>query len=208
MKEFSLNVLYSAIIQGGVTMFQTLFKIIVPLIIVIPALANADVTAWQIVPEQSSITFTASQNNAPVTGEFKKFEGNINFDPNQLDKSNVHIIVDVGSIATPDPDISNTLKTADWFNAKVFPQAIFNATHFTKTGNNTYQANGTLTIRDKSLPIKLIYMLDQYTETNAVAKGMVVLKRNDFGIGQGDWTNTDVVKNDVQVNFKISAVKP
>ncbi len=50
-------------------------------------------------------------------------------------------------------------------------------------------------------------MLAHYSDTNAVAKGMVILKRNDFGIGQGDWTNTDVVKNDVQVNFKITAKK-
>lgn len=194
-------------IEGGFSMFQKIFKIIAALIIALPSFAFADVTAWQIVPELSNITFTASQNNAPVTGEFTKFEGNINFDPDQLNKSNVHMIVDVASVATSDPDIANTLKTADWFNAKVFPQAIFDATNFSKTGNNTYQANGTLTIRDKSLPIKLIFMLDQYTATNAVAKGMVILKRNDFGIGQGDWTNTDVVKNEVQVNFKITAKK-
>jgi polyisoprenoid-binding protein YceI len=190
-------------------MLHSFRKIIITFIfILIPTFANADVTAWQIVPEQSSITFTASQNNAPVTGEFKKFEGNINFDPNQQDKSNVRIIVDVASITTADPDISNTLKTADWFNAKIFPQAIFSATHFVKTGNNTYQADGTLSIRDKSLPVKLFFVLDQYSDTNAaVAKGMVVLKRNDFGVGQGDWVNTDVVKNDVQVNFKITAKK-
>ena len=172
-----------------------------------PTFANADVIEWQIVPEQSSITFSASQNNTPITGEFKKFEGNINFDPNQLDKSNVRMIVDVASITTTDPDVANTLKTAEWFNAKVFPQAIFSANHFVKTENNTYQANGTLSIRDKSLPVKLLFVLDQFTDTNAVAKGMVILKRNDFGIGQGDWSNTDVVKNDVQVNFKITAKK-
>ncbi len=189
-------------------MLQNFSKIIIFFIfIVMPTFANADVIEWQIVPEQSSITFSASQNNTPITGEFKKFEGNINFDPNQLDKSNVRMIVDVASITTTDPDVANTLKTAEWFNAKVFPQAIFSANHFVKTENNTYQANGTLSIRDKSLPVKLLFVLDQFTDTNAVAKGMVILKRNDFGIGQGDWSNTDVVKNDVQVNFKITAKK-
>lgn len=188
-------------------MFQSFRKIIIALIIILsPVFAYADVTAWQIVPEQSSITFTASQNNAPVMGEFKKFEGNINFDPNQLDKSNVRMIIDVASVTTADPDISGTLKTADWFNAKVFPQAIFTANNFTKTGSNAYQANGTLTIRDKTLPVKVLFILDQYTPTNAHAKGMVILKRDDFGVGQGDWSSTDVVKNEVQVNFKIAAV--
>ena len=188
-------------------MLQSFRKIITVFIfILIPTFANADIIAWQIVPDESSITFTASQNNAPVMGEFKKFEGNINFDPNQLDKSNVRIIIDTSSVSTSDPDISGTLKTADWLNAKVFPQAIFTANNFTKTGNSAYQANGTLTIRDKSLPVKVLFILDKYTPTNAHAKGMVVLKRDDFGVGQGDWSSTDVVKNEVQVNFKISAI--
>ncbi len=156
-------------------------------------------------PNQSSITFTVSQNNAPITGEFKNFAGNINFDPNQLNKCNVRFVVDTGSVSTSDQDISDMLITADWLNVKVFPQAIFNANNFVKTGNNSYQANGKLTIWNKTLPVKVLFMLDQYTQNNAEAKGSLVLKRNDFGIGQGDWANTDVIKNDVQVNFKICA---
>lgn len=175
--------------------------------IIIPVIAKADVTAWQIVPAQSSITFTASQNNAPVSGEFKNFSGTINFDPNQLDKSNVHMSVDINSISTSDSDIANTLQTADWFNAKLFPQAVFDSSHFTKTGNNTYEADGNLSIRDKTLPVKVEFTLEQYTSTNAKVKGMVLLNRNDFGVGQGDWKNTDVVKNAVKVNFQINAVK-
>ncbi len=182
-------------------------SVITFLFMFISTISFAAVTSWQIVPNQSSITFIASQNNAPVSGSFNSFNGKINFDPNQLEKSNVHIVVDMNSITTSDPDVSNTLKTADWFNAKLFPQAIFNASDFTKTGNNSYQANGTLTIRNKSLPIKLMFVLEQYSSTNAVAKGMVVIKRNEFGVGQGDWANTDVVKDDVQVNFQITAVK-
>jgi polyisoprenoid-binding protein YceI len=188
-------------------MFQFFSKIIISFIVIlIPTFANADITAWQIVPGESSITFTASQNNAPVMGEFKNFKGTINFDPNQLDKSSVRIIIDTNSVYTSDPDISSNLITADWLSVKIFPQAIFTANKFIKTGNNAYQANGTLTIRDKTLPVTVLFILDQYTPTNAHAKGMVILKRNDFGVGQGDWSSADVVKNEVQVNFKIAAV--
>lgn len=189
-------------------MFKLFHKIAIALmIILITSVAQAAVTAWQIVPDKSHITFIATQNNAPVNGEFKKFDGTINFDPNQLDKSDVHVVVDMNSITTSDPDISNTLKTAEWFNVKLFPQATFNANEFTKTGDNTYQAKGTLIIRDKNIPITLKFVLEQYTSSNAVVKGTVILKRNDFGIGQGEWVSTEVVKDDVQVNFQITASK-
>lgn len=36
---------------------------------------------WEIVPSQSEITFTGTQNGAPVTGRFKKFTGQIFVDP-------------------------------------------------------------------------------------------------------------------------------
>lgn len=181
--------------------------IFVLMFLLVATIANAAVPAWQIVPDKSHITFIATQNNAPVNGEFKQFVGKINFDPNQLNKSDVHVVVDMNSISTSDPDISNTLKTAEWFNVKLFPQAIFNANDFTKTADNTFEANGTLTIRDKNIPIKVKFVLEQYTSSNAVVKGTVLLKRNDFGIGQGEWVSTDVVKNDVQVNFQITALK-
>ena len=61
-------------------MFQSFRKIIIAYIfILIPTYTYAGVTTWQIVPHQSSITFTVSQNNAPITGEFKNFAGNISF---------------------------------------------------------------------------------------------------------------------------------
>lgn len=162
---------------------------------------------WEIIPKDSSLIFTATQNGSPVAGQFKKFMGNINFDPVALSSSNVQITIDITSISTSYKDIENTLKTPEWFDAKLFPNAIFKASQFTKTGNNTYQANGTLTIRDKTIPILLNFTLDKYTETNAHVMGSTVLKRTAFGIGTGEWSKTDEVKDDVKVNFVLSAVR-
>ncbi len=40
----------------------------------------AQAASWQIIPDKSLITFTATQNGSPVTGTFKKFNGTIDFD--------------------------------------------------------------------------------------------------------------------------------
>src|SRR5690348_13839148 len=111
------------------------------MLFLVSAAAVAAQSAWQIVPNQSAITFTATQNNAPVTGKFTTFSGDINFDPAQLNSSNVKIVVNIGSVATSYKDVGDTLKTADWFDIKHFPQAVFKSSSFTKTGDNKYQSN-------------------------------------------------------------------
>jgi polyisoprenoid-binding protein YceI len=176
------------------------------LLALLPAICMATVPAWKIVPNESSLTFSATQNDAPVTGQFKKFTGEINFDPNQLSANNIKIVIDIGSITDPYNQLSDTLKTPDWFNVQLFPQAIFQSNNFVKTGDKTYQSKGTLTIRDKTLPITLIFTQVEYTPTKAVIKGSTTIKRTAFGVGQGEWADTKTVKDDVQINFTITAV--
>lgn len=185
------------------------FKKIIFLLVLcyVPTFVLAAIPVWQIQPDKSSITFVATQNNSPVTGKFKTFTGNIQFDPNQLSASKVNMMVDIGSVSTSYGQIADTLKTPDWFDAKLFPRAVFKASAFTKTGKNSYQAHGTLTLRDKTLPVVLIFTLEDYTKTTARAEGSATLQRTAFGIGKGDWANTEEVKDRVQVNFTIVAVQ-
>ncbi len=175
------------------------------LFILMPIFALAAVAQWQIIPNESSLTFTATQNNAPVTGQFKTFSGDIAFDPAQLAASHVNIAVDTNSISSSYNEMSDTLKSADWFNVKLFPQAVFKASSFKKLSDKTYQADGTLTIRDKTMPLTLKFDLTEYSPTQLALTGTSSLKRTDFGIGQGEWAKDDVVKDEVQIKFSLTA---
>lgn len=188
-------------------MIQNLLCKFILILMLFPVASIAAVSSWKIVPNESSLSFTATQNGAPVTGKFTNFSGEINFDPNQLSESNVKIIVNVGSISDPYNQLSETLKTPDWFNVKVFPQAIFQSSNFTKTGDKTFQAKGNLTIRDKTLPVTLIFTQEEYSQAKAVMKGSTVIKRSAFGVGQGEWSDTKTVKDDVQVDFTVTGIR-
>lgn len=167
----------------------------------------AAVTEWQILPSESELTFTATQNGAPVNGKFKAFTGEIHFDPNQLNQSRAKITVNMASVSTSYAEIGDTLVTSDWFDTKLFPQAVFTADSFTKTGDKTYQAKGNLTIRNKTMPIIVTFTEEEYSATKARMKGSTTVKRSAFGVGQGEWASTSEVKDDVQVNFVLSAVR-
>ncbi len=168
--------------------------------------------SWKIVPESSQITFTATQNHAPVQGNFKTFTGEINFDKEQLDKSNVNIAIDIASLFSSNSDIIKTLLEADWFDVKDFPKAVFSSNEFTKdttgsAGEERYKAKGSLTIRDKTVPVTVSFAFKEYSSTKAQALGSTSIKRTDFGVGQGEWSSPTVVEDGVQVNFTVTAIK-
>lgn len=169
--------------------------------------AKAETAVWTIIPAKSSLSFTATQNGAPVDGAFKVFTGQIDFSVSDLPASHVEISVDTGSVTASYSDLVDTLKTPDWFNVSVFPKAVFKASQFKKLHDKTYQADGVLTIRDKSKPVVITFEIEEMTDTNARVKGSTTLQRNDFGVGQGDWASTTEIKNEVKVNFVLSAVK-
>jgi polyisoprenoid-binding protein YceI len=160
---------------------------------------------WVIVPADSKINFTAIQNGAPVIGEFKSFSGDIAFDPTDLGDSVINIKINMASVSAAYNQVADTLKTPDWFDAAAFPQAIFKANHFTKISDKKYTAVGTLTIREKTAPVTVTFTLEKYTDTDALVKGAATLRRTALGVGRGEWAKTDAIKDDVMIDFVVSA---
>jgi polyisoprenoid-binding protein YceI len=113
----------------------------------------------------------------------------------------------MNSVSTSYSDFAATLKTPDWFSVKLFPKAIFDSNQITKTGEHQYQAAGTLTIRDKTMPVILDFKTEELSKSKLRVIGKTTLKRTDFGIGKGEWGDTDTVKDDVKVDFTLSLEK-
>jgi len=174
----------------------------------LPLSAKAsDVPQWQINQNQSSISFTATQNNAPVSGQFKRFSGDIHFNADQLPDSHIDIIVEMDSINVSYKELLETLKTADWFNIKRFPHAEFKSKEIIKLADQSYQAKGDLTIRDKTQPFTITFNIDNQKADTLHIKGSTIIHRTFFGIGQGDWASTDEIKDDVQVKFDLTLTR-
>ncbi|WP_131781059.1 YceI family protein [Legionella gresilensis] len=166
-----------------------------------------NLSKWEILPDQSSITFTAIQNNAPVSGQFKRFDGEIIADAEQYASSRININIDIASLSASYHDLITMLLSADWFDVKKFPIANFKATHFNKVNKNTYTADGLLTIRNKTVPTILTFTADENNRGYTVVEGNTTIKRTLFGVGQGEWSDVSTVKDEVQINFRVVAQK-
>ena len=92
---------------------------------------------------------------------------------------------------------------ADFFNAENFPTAVFQADiNLTDTG---YVADGTLTIKDQSVPISLPFDLTLDGDT-AQMNGSTTLDRRNFGIGQSV-TDAATLAFDVAITITLIATR-
>ena len=167
-------------------------------------LATLPVLAQQkLIPSQSELGFTARQMGVPVQGSFKKFDAQISFDPAKLASSRVAFTVDIGSATMGSREADAELPKAPWFNAVKFPQAQFTSTAIKPIAAGQYEVAGKLLIkgqsRDVSVPVSFVQ-----NGAVTVATGVLPIKRLAFAIGDGEWADTSMVADEVQIKFKLS----
>ena len=154
---------------------------------------------------KSSLQFTFLQAGAPNTGRFPRFAVALDFPGADPAGGRLEVTVEVAALDTGDKDRDDTLKSDDLFAVKKFPQAHFSATQIVKTSAG-YQAAGQLTIRGVTRAASVPFTFREVTEGGAAAAymaGKTVVRRLDYGVGQGDWKATDQAGNEVTVSFNL-----
>ena len=163
----------------------------------------------KLVPAQSEIAFTSKQMGVPVEGRFKKFDAQVAFDPKKPEASKIAFAIDLASVSIGSTETEAEVAKPDWFNTKAFPQATFQSTGVKTTGPGKFEVAGKLAIKGANRDVLVPVTLTQ-AGGNTTAAGSFVLQRLEFKIGDGDWKDTSMVANDVQVKFKLvlSGVNP
>ena len=166
--------------------------------------APASALAQQkLLPAQSDITFVTKQMGVPLEGHFKKFDAQISFDTAKPETAKIAFTVDTGSATLGAPESDAELPKAAWFNVPKFPQATFQSTAVKSLGAGKYQVSGKLTIKGNVKDVDVPVTLTQAAGVTT-AVGQFALKRLTYKIGEGEWADTSMVADDVQVKFKLA----
>lgn len=163
--------------------------------------AATPAAALSLVAAQSEVGFVIKQLGVPLNGRFQRFAAQGRFDPRAPQAGQIGFDVELGSVSlNPDADVE--LPKPEWFHTARFPKASFQSTRITATGPGRFDVAGRLTIkglsRDLVMPVQLVQAGGLSTVT-----GTATLRRLDFKIGDGEWTDTSIVANDVQVRIKL-----
>jgi polyisoprenoid-binding protein YceI len=166
------------------------------------AAAAAD-AAEALLPAQSEIGFTARQMGVPVQGHFGKFGAQVAFDPKQPAAAKIALSIELASATMGVPEADAELPKAAWFDTARSPRATFQSTAVKQVSPGHLEVSGTLTIKGASRPLTVPVTLTQAGGVTT-ASGGFALKRLAFKIGDGEWADTSMVADDVQVNFKLA----
>ena len=158
----------------------------------------------QVLPDKSSIEFSYSQMGVPMDGRFRRFSSQLSVDPAQPAAAKVAIDVDLASIDTGTPELDTEAAGKDWFNLKSFPTARFVATSVKALGGNRYAVAGKLSIKGRSKDVVVPATFTAQGSTGVFA-GEFSIRRGEFAICEGAWSAFDIVANDVNLKFRITA---
>jgi len=157
-----------------------------------------------VLPQQSAISFEFRQMGVPVKGGFKRFAAQLAFDPARPEAASAQIEVDLASIDAGSAEADEESAGKLWFNRSAYPKAMFVSRQVRALGNNRFEMLGTLMLKGKSRDMSVPVTFTP-GKNAALFDGVFILKRLEFGIGEGMWADVATVANDVQVKFRIAA---
>jgi polyisoprenoid-binding protein YceI len=151
------------------------------------AAAPAALETYTIDPVHSSVGFSIRHFVSKVPGSFTKFSGTIVVDRDNLENSTVEATIDVGSISTYNDHRDADLKTPNYFDAAKFATITFKSKSWKKTGDNTFDVTGDLTIKGvtKEVVLKTTLLAFGPGMRGAQLSGWeasTTIKKSDFGV--------------------------
>lgn len=155
---------------------------------------------WLVVSDRAKITFVLGED--AVTGSFTGVDAKIVFDENKLDSSSFYASLDPTTINTGNRERDEHLMAADYFNVEKYPEIIFESSKIVRNeSEGGYVALGKLTIKDKTLDIKLPFVFDD-RDGEAVFRGMLKVNAIEFGVLDETKKGKEIVKITVHIPAK------
>ena len=118
---------------------------------------------------RSTIGFSVHQYLGTTRGRFGKFSGKIDIDRERPENSSVVAKIDVASIDTRIQKRDNHLRSAEFFDVAKYPEIAFKSRSVTRTGPQSGDIAGDLTMHGVATPIvlhvKLLTSPDDATHT-------------------------------------------
>jgi polyisoprenoid-binding protein YceI len=167
------------------------------------AMANTAQAQAKLVPAGSELGFTFRQMGVPVDGHFKRFDAQLAFDPKKPEAGKVSFSIELPSVGLGAPEVETELAKPLWFDSKKTAQASFQSSAIKSAGKGRLDVSGKLSIKGQSRDITVPVTLTQ-SGAQTTASGSFTIKRLDYRIGEGEWSDTSIVANDVQVKFKLN----
>ena len=169
---------------------------------------------WTIDKAHSEVNFKIKHLMSKVSGRFADFDATITTDFNNLGASGVTFTIQAASIDTANADRDKHLRSPDFFDVEKFPTITFTSSKITKTGDDSFDVTGILTMHGVSKEITLPVTFlgagqDPWGNTKAGFEVETRLARQDYGIVWNKALETGgfLLGDEVEVTINLEVAK-
>jgi len=169
---------------------------------------------WELDLAHTSVQFAVKHMViSEVTGKFNEFSGKVIMSEDDYTGAQIEGSVKIGSINTDNERRDGHLKSEDFFYVKKYPKMTFKSTKVEKTGTDTYQISGDLTIRGVTKTVvfdaKLGGTITAFGNQRMGWQATATINRFDFGL---NWDKAIeigglIVGETVRININTEFVK-
>lgn len=168
------------------------------------AAPTGDMVASNVVREKSSIRFVGAKVTRDHKGQFNDFDGTIQYAQGQ--PAGVSFTIDLKAIETDTEQLTDHLRSADFFDVAQYPQATFTSTSLAAapagtTDGSTHVLQGTLDLhgvkKDVSIPVKT-----EQTAEGVRATSEFTINRHDWGISYKGMAD-DLIRDSVLIQLDL-----
>ncbi len=181
-----------------------------------PVAASATAARYEIDPAHSRAEFAVKHMMvATVRGHMHGVTGTVVLDDADPARSSVEATVDASTVDTGVEMRDNHLRGTDFFDVATHPTISFRSTSVRRTGEETFEVLGNLTIRGTTKPVTLevesaaVEAKDPYGAVKRGAVATVTINRKEFGLNwnQGLEAGGVLVSDKVKVTIDLELTR-
>lgn len=178
--------------------------------LLLTASALALIPKFEPVTDTSHVTFSLRHFSGRAEGVFRRYRGELNFQPDQPEKSSVQFEIDVDSLDTANNSRDEHLLESDYFDSRKHPKMTFKSQSFKLRGKNRYMVTGELTIKGHTKRVSLPVVLEREAQLWATGQESLrfrvdfTLDRTEFGVGDESSLLGSEVRVQLDLEFRSS----
>jgi len=167
--------------------------------------------SWKVDPSHTTVGFSIGHLFTTVQGRFDRFEGAIEFDPNEPESAVVRATVEAASINTNQAKRDKHLRSSDFFDVEKYPSLYFESSGgVTGMEGNRGKLAGELTIHGVTKPVvfDVVYRgqgKDPWGNVRAGFAATSTINRRDYGLNWNEVLETGGVLVGEEVEIRIDA---
>ena len=171
-------------------------------------------TTYKIDKAHSEATFQVRHLLTKVRGHFSDFEGTIDYDEQNPERSSVNVTIQAATIDTHERDRDTHLRSADFFDVDQFPSLSYVSRRVESHGHGRYTLVGDLSIRGVTREVVLEVIAegtgrDPWGNERAGFSAKGVINRRDFGLTYNQVLETGgvIIGEEVKLSIDLELIK-